>query len=184
MAKTDSHHISNLLEQARLGDRAAFSAIVKLMMNPIVALTYKMTGDPDAALDLAQETFVSAWQNLSTFKGNAKFENWLYRIATNKSLNYIKREKKTTGEQALAGRPALDSPERDLNRAQLKQRLLSFMSQLPPQQKLVFELRFYKQLAFQEIADVTDKATGTVKTLYREALKKLREVATSEGWQV
>ena len=178
----ESNHISNLLEQARLGDRAAFSAIVKLMMNPIVALTYKMTRDADAAMDLAQETFVSAWQNLSSFKGDARFENWLFRIATNKSLNYIKREKKMTGDQVLMGYPALDNPERDLSRAELRNRILAFMSGLPAQQKLVFELHFYKQPTFEEVSQLSNTALGTVKTLYREAMKKLREVAIKEGW--
>ena len=182
MARIDSERISILLGQAKQGDRQAFSEIVRIMMNPVVALTYKMTQDKDSALDLAQDTFVAAWQNLESFKGEAKFESWLYRIASNKTLNFIKRESRSTGDEPIYGQAAPDNPEREFHQKQLRQRVLGFMKQLPAQQKLVFELRFYKELSFEEVADATDKALGTVKTLYREAVKKLRQVAIAEGW--
>ena len=151
-------------------------------MNPLVALTYKMTKDKDSALDLAQDTFVAAWENLKTFKGDAKFESWLYRIAANKTLNFIKRESRAVSDYSVAEQAAIENPERDLYQKELKERLFAFLTQLPPQQKLIFELRFYKHLSFEDMAHATDKAVGTVKTLYREAVKKLREVAVKEGW--
>lgn len=182
MAKIDSEQIDKLLVRARQGDRRAFSEIVRIMMNPVTALTYKMTKDRDSALDLAQDTFVSAWQNLGSFKGEARFESWLYRIASNKSLNFIKRQSRIAGEDAIASMPSTADPERDMQQTELRQRVFEFMTGLPDQQKLVFELRFYKQLSFDEVSKVTDKALGTVKTLYREAVKKLRHVAAAEGW--
>lgn len=151
-------------------------------MNPVTALTYKMTQDRDSALDLAQDTFVAAWQNLSSFKGEARFESWLYRIAANKSLNFVKRESRTVRDHDTDLMPASDNLETATYQKELRRRVADFMSRLPAQQKLVFELRFYKEMSFEEVARVTDKALGTVKTLYREAVKKLREVAVSEGW--
>lgn len=182
MAKIDSDRINSLVKQAKKGDRQAFSEIVRIMMNPVTALTYKMTRDRDSALDLAQDTFVAAWQNLAGFKGEARFESWIYRIASNKSLNFIKRESRTTGDESIASMPADSNPEADFQKAQLRQQILGFMAQLPAQQKLVFELRFYKELPFDEVARLTEKAVGTVKTLYREAVKKLRQTAAKEGW--
>ncbi|UCE25080.1 MAG: sigma-70 family RNA polymerase sigma factor [Candidatus Zixiibacteriota bacterium] len=182
MVKIDNDRINNLLAQARQGDRQAFSEIVRIMMNPVVALTYKMTQEKDSALDLAQDTFISAWENLDSFKGESRFYSWIYRIAANKSLNYLKREGRKVGDRSLTEQVASENPARELEQKELKGRILSFMSQLPPQQRLVFELRFYKQLSFEEVAGHTDKALGTVKTLYREAVKKLREVALAEGW--
>jgi len=183
MAKIDSDRINKLLAQARQGDRQAFSEIVRIMMNPVTALTYKMTRDRDSAQDLAQDTFVAAWQNLDSFKGEARFESWLYRIAANKSLNFIKRESRQTGDHDTASIPATDNVENGMYRKELRRRVSDFMSRLPDQQKIVFELRFYKEMSFDEVARVTNKALGTVKTLYREAVKKLREVAVNEGWQ-
>lgn len=182
MARIDSDRINNLLAQAKQGDRQAFSEIVRIMMNPVTALTYKMTQDRDSALDLAQDTFVAAWENLSNFKGEARFESWLYRIATNKSLNFIKRESRKAGDLDADSLIASSDSEAGMYRKELRQRVIDFMSRLPAQQRLVFELRFYKEMSFDEIARVTNKAPGTAKTLYREAIKKLREVAVSEGW--
>lgn len=184
MAIKDHNRFSELLKEARLGNREAFSEIVRSMVKPITALTYKMTRDPDAARDLAQDTFISAWQNLGDLRGDSRFEGWLYRIAANKTLNYLKRESRTVSDTHLKAHQAAGDPESDLERRQLKERVLAFMSQLPAQQKIVFELRFYKQLPFEEVARVSGKAVGTVKTLYREAVKKLRHVATKEGWKL
>lgn len=184
MARIDHNRISELLKEAQLGNREAFSEIVRLMVKPITALTYKMTRDSDAAKDLTQDTFVSAWQNLGEFRGDSRFESWLFRIAANKSVNYLKRESKTVSDTALSSHQSDHDPEIDLQRQQLRERVFAFMSQLPAQQKVVFDLRFYKQLPFEDVARVSGKAVGTVKTLYREAVKKLRRVATREGWSI
>ena len=177
--------MEQLVEQARAGDRQAFSTIVRRLMNQVAALTYRMTGDRDTALDLAQDTFVSAWQNLATYRGEASFVNWLYRIATNKSLNVLKAAQRLTSlpeESEAQVELASDSdPGVDLERRELTAQIMEFMNGLPPQQRAVFELRFYKQLTFDEISDTTGKAIGTVKTNYREAVKKLRAFALERG---
>lgn len=182
MTRTDKIITDVLLEKAQNGEREAFSQLVRLMMNKIVALTYKMTGDKDAAKDLAQDTFISAYQNLSNFKGDSKFESWLYRIAVNKSLNFIKRESKTTSDD-FAQFESNATPESNLRQKELAVGVKDFMLSLPEQQRMVFELRFYKELTFDEIAQTTGKALGTVKTLYREAVIKLKATAVQKGWQ-
>jgi RNA polymerase sigma-70 factor (ECF subfamily) len=147
-----------------------------------------MTGDRDTAFDLAQETFVSAWEHLGGFRFEARFENWLYRIASNKALNHLSRgsvSQTVSLEDGEAGVEAIDegvSPDRLLERGQLREDVLGFMASLPPQQRLVFELRFYKQMDFGEIAEATGRALGTVKTNYREAVAKLRVFAQEKGW--
>ena len=101
MTDTSDNLIDVLVDNAKAGDRTAFGKLVALLMNRTVALTYRMTGDMDAAKDLAQDTFVSAWQNLSGFKGASKFESWIYRIASNKALNYLKRESRISRTDAV-----------------------------------------------------------------------------------
>ena len=153
-------------------------------MNQVVALTYRITADREAAKDLAQETFVSAWQNLSGYRGEASVSNWIYRIATNKCLNYLKsaRIRAGTGNPEVSIEPvADDSPLRDLEQKELSDSFKRFVVQLPPQQRAVFELRFYQQLTFEEIARHLDRALGSVKTNYREAIKKLRVYSESQG---
>ncbi len=184
MAEVNHEKIERLVARSRRNDREAFSEIVRMLMNSIVALTYRMTGNREAALDLTQDTFVSAWENLGSFRGEAKFENWLYRIATNKAINYLNTitpvsldEESDPPEQSVA------TPEDQFTRKELREAVLAFMRELPLQQRVTFELRFYRQLPFEEIAEMTGRALGTVKTNYREAIIKLRAFATEKGWR-
>ena len=174
--------IEDLVRKAQDGEREAFSEIVRLLMNKITALTYKITTDRDLAVDVAQDSFISAWQNLHTFNFDAKFESWLYRIAYNKSLNAIKREDRTVNDYAFDIEASTSNPEKDFYRKELQIKVLNFLDTLPTEQRAVFEFKFYKGLTFIEIADTTGKALGTVKTLYREAVKKLRDVAMKQRW--
>jgi RNA polymerase sigma-70 factor (ECF subfamily) len=186
MNETTRGDIELLVERASAGERAAFSELTKRLMKPVVALTYRMTGDRDAAFDLAQDTFVTAWQKLASFRGEAKFESWLYRIASNKTLNYLKSQKRMDTESDTVEIEAQKSagPDAVFEREELRRRVLQFMHTLPDQQRLIFDLRFYRELQFHEIAGITGKALGTVKTLYRESLKKLRSHALAKGWTI
>lgn len=189
MATEEYDKIEQLAQNARLGDRAAFSRIVRIMMSRIVALTYRMTSDREAAMDLAQDSFVAAWEQLTAFRGESKFTSWLYRIATNKCLNYLNKASTQRNirldETTATDQPSeqfASNPERALKVKLLQGDVLSFMQSLPQMQRVVFELRFYQGMSFGEIADQTDKAVGTVKTHYRQAVIKLRELATAKGW--
>ena len=181
--KESQKTVDDLVRQAQAGNRQAFSELVSILMNKMTALTYKMTGDRDLAFDIAQDTFVSAWLNLNTFKFEAKFESWLYRIGYNKTLNALKKDEKKVNDFDFDNQPSSSNPEHDLFKQELRTKVLSFMHTLPKEQRAVFEFRFYKEMPFQEIADITGKALGTVKTLYREAVKKLRDVAAKQRWQ-
>ena len=190
MVNVNDETLKRLVLQAKKDSREAFSELVRLLMNDIMALTYRMTGDQETAKDLAQETFITGWEKIKTFRGEAKFKNWLFRIATNKTLNYFKKASTAyevagdSSESVLENTSMNNSnPETDFKNKQLKEDVLQFMNQLPPQQRIVFDLRFYKQLSFDEISTVTGRAVGTVKTNYRESIKKLRFWAEEKGWK-
>lgn len=183
MTDAAARQIDELVGRSQTGDREAFSQLVRMYMPRVSALTFKMTGDREMAADLAQETFVSAWTGLAAFRREASFGGWLYRIATNKTLNLLEKEKRRSGSGTPIEEPvAATTPEIDLEQTELRRQMLLFMQSLPPQQRAVFELRFYKQLSFEETAAASGKALGTVKTLFREAVRKLREVARREEW--
>ncbi len=187
MAQESNDRIARLVEQAKRGDREAFSEIVKLVMNRVVALTYRITGNRETALDLAQDTLITAWERLEQFRGESSFLSWLMRIATNRSLNHLSRAV-TVREQGVdpvtveqISVSTSSNPEKELEGVELQQSVQSFMSKLPTQQRIAFELRFYQQFSFDEIAGVTGKALGTVKTNYRESIKKLRVWMKDKG---
>jgi RNA polymerase sigma-70 factor (ECF subfamily) len=189
MTYDDHEIVEYLVRQAQDGDKDAFSQIVQMMMKDIVALTYRMTQDRDSAFDLAQETFISAWEHLHEFKGESRLQSWLYRIAANKTLNFLKQRSRqssiptdSTSAGEVSRTSGTDNPEQALQSAQLRQGVLDFLAELPAQQRLVFELHFYKGHTFQQIAYITGKAVGTVKTHYREAVIKLRTYAKKRGW--
>ena len=185
MVDKDSDQIRRLAIQASTGSRAAFSELVNKLMNRVVAITYRMTGERDAALDLTQDTFVSAWEGIKRFRQDSKFETWLYRIAVNKALNFIAHRKISDTVELTEDHAGSVSQSADdlLTREELKQRVMQFMQSLPEQQRVAFELRFYRQLSFEEIAEVAGRGVPTVKTNYREAIRKLRRIAEEEGWR-
>ena len=179
--------MEQLAEKAGQGDKNAFSELVRINMNEITALTYRMTRDKQAAADLTQETFIAAWKNIQGFRGESSVSSWLYRIAANKTLNYLKREKHVqsiAGDQLdLQAEKCGNNPADSLELTELREGVLEFMQTLPPQQRIAFELRFYKQQSFKEISEGTQSALGTVKTNYREAVKKLKKYAIEKGWR-
>lgn len=183
MAEIELAEDERLVSLAQQGDRRAFSKLMRRHMNRVQALTYRMTGDRDMAMDLTQETFLTAWEKISGFRGESSFSSWLFRIASNKTINFLKSSVRLKSNEMVAmiesawydGQSA--DPHNELVSKELRVRVLEFMMNLPTQQRLAFELRFYKQLKFEEIARVTGSALGTVKTNYREAIKKLRQLA-------
>lgn len=177
--------IDKLVEMAQRGDRRAFSDIVKREMESVIAITHRMTGERESALDLAQDTFVKAWEKIGEFRGDAKFSSWVHRIAVNKCLNHLSRQSRLKTESVsenIHSRNTASDPYSILEHKELQSRVLTFMGSLPPMQKVAFELRFYQHLTFAEIAETTGSALGTVKTNYRLALRKLRATVKDNGW--
>jgi RNA polymerase sigma-70 factor, ECF subfamily len=162
-------------DRAKAGDRSAFDQLVRLNKDKMFALTYRLTGDREAALDLMQDTFFAAFKEIGSFRREANFSSWLYRIAANKTLNYLRR-KKIISYIPLAGasEPSYNMPDL-ASTGELNRTIQSEMNSLPPKQKLVFNLRFYEQLSFAEIASIMNKNESTVKTHYQKALNKLRD---------
>jgi len=161
---------------ARAGDKKAFDQLVKENREKMFALTYRMTGNRETALDLVQETFLTAYRELPGFRGESSFSSWLYRIASNKTLNYLKRKKLVSflpfGSQP-GHEPSYVMPD-TIDNSELKKALARELANLPDREKLIFNLRFYDELPFGEIARITGRSESTVKTQYQQAVKKLR----------
>ena len=98
------------VEAARKGDQAAFEQLVRAYEKRVFALTLRMCGSPEDAAEAAQETFLAVWQGLGSFRGEASFSTWLYRLASNACVDFLRRENR---HRAAAG-PSIDDEEMNL----------------------------------------------------------------------
>jgi RNA polymerase sigma-70 factor (ECF subfamily) len=161
----------------RDGDRAAFDLLVRRHQKGMWRLVRRyVKSDADAA-DVTQLAFVRAFRGLAAFRGTATVRSWLYRIAINCALSWLRdhrREQPTEiAEDALiASNPALAQLSAGDDRAQLRRAI----AELPPKQKLVLELRVFDDLSFREVAELADCSENTAKVNFHYAVKRLRDI--------
>jgi RNA polymerase sigma-70 factor, ECF subfamily len=170
------------IERSQQGDPEAFEQLIASYQRMIHALTYRMTGSLDDAEDLAQETFIHAFQQLGTYRAEAQFSSWIYRIAVNLCLNWRKRVRRRDqmhhewGQLTIAEGPSSD------DRAQ---RVQEALLQLPPKQRAAVALTTGQGLSHGEAARVLGCSETTVSwRLFaaRAKLKRLlKDLAPSSG---
>lgn len=131
----------------------------------------------DDADDVLQEVFIKVWDNLWSFRGNAQLFTWLYRIATNEALNYLRKQKRLRfftaeiNEALIEMLPDQLSPNAD----EVERKLQHAILRLPDKQRLVFHLKYYEDLSYEQIAEITDTSVGALKASYHHAVKKIEE---------
>lgn len=137
----------------------------------------------DDADDVIQNTFIKIWDNLSKFNEEAKLYTWMYRIATNESLSFLNKknkhkflsleENKKFLENTLMGDPWFNGDEAQ---KKLQQALIS----LPEKQRLVFNMRYFQELKYNEISNILDTSVGALKASYHHAVKKIEHFLKSD----
>ena len=155
---------TQLVTQAQNGDRNAFSELVRLHAQGVLNVIYRMCGDVHLAEDAAQETFIRAWQNLSSYRPQTSLRNWLYRIAVNVGTDMLRKEKRILPDaiedlHLTDGGPGLESLVSQQERTVLVQ--IAILS-LPDASRAVLVLREYEGLSYQEISSTLDIPVGTV----------------------
>jgi len=168
---------TQLVAQARNGDRNAFSELVRIHARGVYNVVYRMCGDELIAEDAAQETFIRAWQNLAGYRPNTSLRNWLYRIAFNAGMDMVRKEKRILpgdiGEMHLLdSKPGPESLASERERRSLVQEAIL---SLPDASRAVLVLREYEEMSYQEIADALDIPVGTVMSRLNYARKILKE---------
>lgn len=167
---------SELIEQAQNGDRNAFSELVRVHAQGVMNVTYRMCGDIQTSEDAAQEAFIRAWQNLSSYHPQTSLRNWLYRIAVNAATDMLRKEKRILpddiGDLHLAdGRLGPESLASQKERTALVQ---AAIQSLPDTSRAVLVLREYEGLSYQEISSTLDIPIGTVMSRLNYARKLLK----------
>jgi RNA polymerase sigma-70 factor (ECF subfamily) len=183
--------ISEKIKHVKKGDQSAFEDIVFLFQHKIYQHCYRMLGNRQEAEDIAQEAFIRAYVNIDSFDANRKFSTWLYRIATNLTIDRIRKRKpdyyldaEIKGTEGLNMYSQLPDKQRlpgeEVENMELQHYILQQISDLPPKYRSIIILRYLEDFSLKEISDILDIPLGTVKTRIhrgREALrKKLRHV--------
>lgn len=180
----------NWIEAARQGDQDAFAQLVRLYEKRVFALTLRMCKNPEDAAEAAQEAFLAAWQGLRFFRGESSFSTWLYRLASNASVDLLRRE----GRHRAAAGPSLDdaelnldvpapaaSPQEQAERSELREQIEAGLAALPPDYRQVLILREIHQRTYDEIADILSLDLGTVKSRISRGRKQLRNFLLRSG---
>ncbi|TDL75887.1 RNA polymerase sigma factor SigW [Peribacillus frigoritolerans] len=178
--------VKNRIKQVKKGDQNAFAEIVDIYKDKIYQLCYRMLGNSHEAEDIAQEAFIRAYVNINSYDMDKKFSTWLYRIATNLTIDRIRKKKpdfyldaEVTGTEGLTmySQVAADValPEDQVETMELQQMIQKEILKLPDKYRSVIVLKYIDELSLIEISEILDMPIGTVKTRIhrgREALRK------------
>jgi RNA polymerase sigma-70 factor, ECF subfamily len=174
---------TELLERARNGDSQAFGVLVERYQRRVVGVAQAVVHNQDDAVELAQETFVRAYQNLAKFESRSSFSTWLYRIAANLAIDFRRREGRhqvLRGEDAETEINRLPSPRGDsyqeTARTELSRRINGALEELTPEHRAVILLREVEGLSYDEISDVLQVPRGTVMSRLHYARSHMREI--------
>lgn len=179
------------LDALRSGDRAEFALLVEKYHEMIYRLAIKMVNNPQDAEDILQETFIKAYRHLEKFDGRSSLSTWLYRIATNEALMFLRRQKPEpvsvdlsvdTGEGEVEPLQIIDwssLPEEELMSAEAQVYLDKAVEKLSPSLRVVFVLRDIQNLSTRETAEVLNISETAVKTRLSRARLQLREELTN-----
>ena len=156
----------------------AFTSIIKKYQEKLYWHIRRMIVDHDDTNDVLQNMFIKVWKGLENFREDSQLYTWLYRIATNESLTFLSQQKKRSSvslsdvENGLSNKLKSDT-NFDANKLEWKLQL--GIQNLPEKQRLVFNLRYYDEMPYEEMSKVLDTSEGALKASYHHAAKKIEE---------
>ena len=184
----DTNHLD--LNALQNGDRAEFAKLVNMYSGPIYRLALKMLKNQQDAEDILQETFIKAYKALPEFEGRSKISTWLYRIATNEALMFLRRKQPVTVSVEQPGNDDEEQaplqiidwcclPEGELMSGEALAYLQESIDELPESLRVVFLLRDIEGLSTREVAKILDLSETAVKTRLSRGRLRLREMLTT-----
>lgn len=154
----------------------AFTGIIKKYQEKLYWHVRRMVVEHEDANDVLQNMFIKVWKGLENFREDSQLYTWLYRIATNECLTFIEQQKKRSSvslsdEENGFGNKLRADKNFDGNKAEWKLQLA--MQQLPEKQRVVFNLRYYDEMPYEEMSRVLETSEGALKASYHHAVKKI-----------
>lgn len=174
--RSDAELLAQFREPAT--KEAAYTALIRKYQERLYWHVRRMVVDHDDANDVLQNVFIRVWNGLENFKEESQLYTWLYRIATNESLTFLENQKKRSAvslsdvESGLSNKVRADK-HFDANKLEWKLQLA--IQQLPEKQRVVFTLRYYDEMPYEEMSRVLDTSEGALKASYHHAVKKIED---------
>jgi RNA polymerase sigma-70 factor (ECF subfamily) len=179
---------AELILRAQRGDLGAFSQLMERVQGRIYGLLYNMTSSKEDAEDLLQEVFIKAHASLPKFKGQSSFYTWVYRIAVNRAINFVKKRKKRQGlslddldlgierDPALVEMSSSETPDRNIHLKELQEKLNTALQELSEKHRTVVIMHDIQGMPHHEIADVIGCSPGTVRSRLFYARRELQSI--------
>lgn len=175
-----------LVAKVRDGDRKAFSELVRKHQKGVLRLAVRFMKDMDAAEDVAQETFIKAFEKISSFEGRASFKSWLFQIAVNTARNKLRERRDGMTDFENVPLAVSARAESSLVHGVIAELIHKHVDALPFKQRTALMLRIYEDLSFKEIAEIMQCPYDTAKANYRHALLKMKDELSQhqdlKGW--
>lgn len=156
----------------------AFTAIIKKYQEKLYWHIRRMVIDHDDANDVLQNMFIKVWNGLTNFREDSQLYTWLYRIATNESLTFLEQAKKRSSVSLNDVESGLENKivaDKNFDAQKLEWKLQLAIQQLPEKQRVVFNLRYYDEMPYEEMSRVLETSEGALKASYHHAAKKIEE---------
>ena len=156
----------------------AYTVLIKKYQEKLYWHIRRMVVDHDDANDVLQNVFIRVWKGLENFREDSQLYTWLYRIATNESLTFIEQQKKRSAvslnddEAGLSNKVKADQ---HFDFQKLEWKLQLAIQQLPEKQRVVFNLRYYDEMPYEEMSKVLETSEGALKASYHHAVKKIED---------
>jgi RNA polymerase sigma factor (sigma-70 family) len=163
----------------------AYTTIIKKYQERIYWHIRRLVVEHEDANDVMQNVFIKVWNGLDNFKENSQLYTWLYRIATNESLTFLEQQKRKRADYSLSDVEShLENKIKadkhfDANKWEWKLQLA--IQQLPEKQRIVFTLRYYDEMPYEEMSRVLETSEGGLKASYHHAAKKIEEILLKEA---
>jgi RNA polymerase sigma factor (sigma-70 family) len=155
-----------------------FNLLVRKYQERIYWHIRKMVIDHDDTDDLVQDTFLKVWKNIGSFRQDAQLYTWIYRIATNECLNFLRKKRSkfflpiNDVEHELSRK--LESSD-SIDGSEIQIKLQKALLKLPDKQRLVFNMKYYDEMKYEEISEITNTSVGSLKASYHYAVKKIED---------
>lgn len=173
------------------GKERAFTILIETYQQKVYWHIRRMVQNHDDANDVMQNVFIKVWHGLANFRADSQLFTWLYRIATNETISYINyRNKKTTisfsgnssedDDSNYSPSDYLKSDSNNIDGDDIQQRLKRAIDSLPEKQKLVFNLRYYDEMPYEQMSEVLGTSEGALKASYHHAAAKIEKILLGE----